>query len=86
MSMRSIANGSAPTGLASPQNVNPVQWEQNVGYARTICARIFRDGGSPADALKAFGLEAVTPGHDWSTTVDRIATALASPASRRRAA
>jgi hypothetical protein len=86
MSMRSRLSASAPTGLATPQSVNPVQWEQNVGYARTICARVFRDGGTPADALKAFGLDNIDAGKDWATTVDRIASALASPAPRRRAA
>ncbi|MFM2421775.1 MAG: hypothetical protein RL291_305 [Pseudomonadota bacterium] len=86
MSMRSRSTNSAPTGLLQPQHVNPVQWEQNVGYARTVCARIFRDGGTPADALKAFGLDAMDAGQDWSATVDRIAAALATPAQRRRAA
>jgi hypothetical protein len=86
MSMRSRLTNSAPTGLLQPQHVNPVQWEQNLGYARTICARVFRDGGTPADALKAFGLDAIDPGQDWAQTVDRIAAALAAPAPRRSAA
>jgi hypothetical protein len=86
MSMRTRTQNSAPTGLEAPQRVNPVQWEQNVGYARTICARVFRDGGTPADALKAFGLDHVAADASWSTTVDRIAASLASPAQRRRAA
>ena len=40
----------------SPSYINPVQWQQSVGYARQACARIFRDGGNPADAVRAFGL------------------------------
>lgn len=42
----------------APHYVNPSQWQQNVGFARDACAQIFRDGGSPADAMKAFGLDA----------------------------
>ena len=39
-------------------HVNPLQWHQAVGIARQSCARFFRDGGAPADALLAFGLSA----------------------------
>ena len=39
----------------SPSYINPVQWQQSVGYARQACARIFRDGGNPAEAVRAFG-------------------------------
>ena len=39
-------------------HVNPLQWHQAVGVARQSCARFFRDGGAPADALLAFGLSA----------------------------
>jgi hypothetical protein len=56
------------------RHINSVQWEQAMGYAREACAGIFRDGGSPRSALAAFGLG--TDGADWSTAVDRIATAL----------
>jgi hypothetical protein len=67
-----------------PRHINSVQWEQAVGYARQACARIFRDGGSPATALKAFGL-ADTGGAGWSTAVDRIAQALCAPQQREAA-
>lgn len=67
-----------------PRHINSVQWEQATGYARTACARIFRDGGSPAIALEAFGLDAA--GHaDWSTAVDRIALSLCAPLLRKAA-
>jgi hypothetical protein len=56
------------------RHINPVQWEQAMGHAREACAGIFRDGGSPRGALAAFGLG--TDAADWSTAVDRIATAL----------
>jgi hypothetical protein len=67
-----------------PRYLNSVQWEQAVGYARAACARIFRDGGSPATALAAFGLQA-DAGADWSAAVDRIALSLCAPRQRKAA-
>jgi hypothetical protein len=69
----------------SPRHINPVQWQQAIGYARQACARIFRDGGTAADALRAFGLGAAEPTADWSTAVDRIAAALCAPGVRKAA-
>jgi hypothetical protein len=46
---------------------------------------VFRDGGKPADALVAFGLEAADAPADWATVVDRIATQI-SKAPMRKAA
>lgn len=67
-----------------PSHINPVQWQQATGYARQACARIFRDGGTPADALSAFGLSAeASP--DWSVVVDRIALVLCGPRQRKAA-
>jgi hypothetical protein len=68
----------------SPGHINPIEWHQSMGLARQACARIFRDGGTPADALAAFG---VAPGGDvdWSRAVDIIAEALSTPALRRAA-
>lgn len=61
----------------SPNHINSVQWTQAVGYSRQSCARVFRDGGSPVDALSAFGLDADgISATDWSRVVDMIATAL----------
>jgi hypothetical protein len=69
----------------SPRYINPVQWQQSIGYARQACARLFRDGGTPADALQAFGLTGAEPTMDWSTAVERIAHALCAPVLRRAA-
>ena len=69
----------------TPNNVNPVQWQQSIGYARSVCARVFRDGGRPADALAAFNLATDQAPADWSIVVDRIAT-LISKAPARQAA
>jgi hypothetical protein len=81
---------SGPDGIAAaglpPAHVNPFEWEQAMGLARQICARIFRDGGTPEQALQACSL-APRAGANWSRAVDLIAEAMTTPAaSRRRAA
>ena len=66
-----------------PRHINPLQWHEAVGYARAVCARVFRDGGGPAEAVRAFGLTAPESGGDWAIAVDRIALALcATPLSK----
>jgi hypothetical protein len=65
-----------------PDYVNPIQWHQAVAVSRQTCARVFRDGGMPGDALAAVGL---TNGDDinWDKAVDLIAAELcAHPMSR----
>jgi hypothetical protein len=66
------------------RHITSVQWEQAMGYARQTCAGIFRDGGTPRAALKAFGLTVTEPA-DWSTAVDRIALALCTWQQRKAA-
>lgn len=56
-------------------HINPLQWHSAIGVARQICARVFRDGGSPADAVIAFGLTNAEP-MSWSKAVDMIAERL----------
>lgn len=68
-----------------PRHINPQQWQQSLGQARAVCARIFRDGGRPVDALRAFGLAAPDSMIDWSVAVDRIAQALCAPPLRKAA-
>lgn len=62
------------THLSLPDHVNPIQWHQALAVSRQTCARVFRDGGTPAEALAAFGLKA---GGDeipnWDKAVDQIA-------------
>ena len=69
----------------SPRYINPMQWQQAMGYARQACARIFRDGGSPADAIRAFGLETADTAADWRIAVDRIAQSRCAPGLRKAA-
>lgn len=62
-----------------PHDMNPLQWNEQLGLARQSCARVFRNGGTPADALAAYGLKP-EPGSktDWPRAVERIALALQS--------
>jgi hypothetical protein len=71
--------------VMTPNNVNPVQWQQSLGYARSVCARVFRDGGKPADAFAAFGLAVIDAPIDWATVVDRIAMQLSKTPARKAA-
>ena len=67
-------------------HINPLQWHQAVGIARASCARFFRDGGAPADALLAFGLPVDDPAaQDWSRAVEAIAESLCAAPMRRAA-
>ena len=68
-------------------HINPMQWHSALGLARQICARIFRDGGTPVDALTAFGLTAAQPadGLCWSKAVDTIAERLCHNETRKAA-
>ena len=34
-----------------PDHLSPLQWHQAIAVSRQECARIFRDGGTPGDAL-----------------------------------
>jgi hypothetical protein len=69
-----------------PTNINPVHWNQSLGVARQACAHIFRDGGSPSDALAAFGIAAEKDQPEWSTVVPVIAEILCTGPSKKHAA
>ena len=60
-----------------PEHIHDLQWAQAQAIARQTCAGIFRDGGVPKDALKAFGLN-LDHGSDadWSRAVEAIAQVL----------
>lgn len=67
-----------------PDHVSPIQWHQAVAVSREQCARIFRDGGLPNDALAAFGLKRET-GATWERVVDLIAAELCAHPIKRAA-
>lgn len=58
-----------------PDHLSPIQWHQAVAVSREQCARIFRDGGTPRDALITFGLKA-EDGANWERVVDLVAAEL----------
>ena len=66
--------------MTRPQHINPLQWNEAIGLARQNCARIFRNGGMPADALKSFGVTqagaAAGAQSDWGKAVEAIALSL----------
>ena len=65
-------------------HINPIQWQQAVGLARQTSANVFRDGGTPLDALSAYGLAAAEHGEmSWERAIDHIAAELcAHPVAR----
>lgn len=67
-------------------HINPLQWQHAISVARQSCARVFRDGGAPLDALSAFGLAADDwSAQDWSRAVETIAAHLCAEPVRRAA-
>lgn len=77
-----------PSDDESPAHVNPILWQQSLGLARQISARVFRDGGDPGDAVTAVGLQATADTMTWDKAVEVIAAELSRSraAVRRRAA
>jgi hypothetical protein len=77
-----IANSASVE--TAPIARDPSEWHQAVGVARNVCARIFRDGGNPADAVRTFGLEPGTV-TDWAAAVERVAQAMCQQQVKRAA-
>ncbi len=64
---------------SAPDHINPIQWHQALAVSRQTCARVFRDGGLPVDALSAFGVSFDTDANEgvtWEKAVDLIAAEL----------
>ncbi len=64
---------------SAPDHINPIQWHQALAVSRQTCARVFRDGGLPTDALSAFGVMSDPAGGEdvtWEKAVDLIASEL----------
>lgn len=69
-----------------PVHVNPFEWHQAQGVARQSCARVFRDGGSPRDALEAFGITRDDGQRvSWDRVVEIVAEHLCLKPQRRAA-
>lgn len=68
---------SLPVSQFTPGHINPIQWHHAISVSRQACGRVFADGGTPADAVVAFGLSAASdPGLTWEKAVDYIAEEL----------
>jgi hypothetical protein len=67
-----------------PDYLSPIQWHQAVAVSREQCARIFRDGGAPRDALVAYGLKSELDAN-WERAVDLIAAELCTHPIKRAA-
>ena len=66
--------------MMKPPHINSVQWDHALGYARQSCARVFRNGGTPVDALSTFGLSGRSKIRtDWGHAVENIAMSLCAP-------
>jgi hypothetical protein len=64
-----------------PENVTPTQWQAALSIASSVCDPIRKGGGTPDDALRAFGLHASGLGPDeWHKVHNWIATAACSNA------
>ncbi|HVZ05596.1 hypothetical protein [Hyphomicrobium sp.] len=70
--------------LSVPDYLSPIQWHQAVAVSRQECARIFRDGGAPQDALAAFGLSG-NGSENWERVVDQIASEICAHPMKRAA-
>jgi len=75
-----FAAPSAPSSDIAPSHVNPILWQQSIGLARQISARVFRDGGTAGDAVAAIGLKA-----EANLTWDKAVELIAGELSRSRA-
>ena len=68
---------SLPVSQFTPGHINPIQWHHAISVSRQACGRVFADGGSPADAVVAFGLNAEADSElTWEKAVDHIAEEL----------
>jgi hypothetical protein len=72
--------------ILEPRHVRPQQWRQAIDVSRETCARFFRDGRSPADAVRAYGM-APSEAAGWTGAVHAIAEAVcAGPMPLKRVA
>jgi hypothetical protein len=60
-----------------PAHINALQRHHAQSIARQTCARVFRDGGQPADALQTFNLKLTeTQKLGWGRAVELITDSL----------
>ena len=71
--------------ILEPQRVHPLRWRQSVDVSREVCARFFRDGRSPADAVRSCGL-ALSEAATWAQAVNVLAELHCAPQAAQRVA
>lgn len=59
--------------MTRPNNINPLEWEQGLAIARSICAEFFKQGRKPEDALNAYGIYHISSHPNWQVAIDTIA-------------
>ena len=59
--------------MTRPDNINPVEWEQSLVLARSVCAEFFKKGGKPKDVLNAYGIYHISSHPNWQVAIDNIA-------------
>ena len=63
--------------VPSPAHANAMQWHHAQSLARQTCARVFRDGGQPVDALREFNVTlSDTRKLGWGRAVEVISESL----------
>jgi hypothetical protein len=63
--------------VPSPAHSNSMQWHYTQSIARETCARVFREGGLPADALQEFDIKSSeTSKLGWGRAVELITESL----------
>ncbi len=66
--------------MRTDNQINSTQWTEAVGRARNYCTAIDRRGGSPLDAVRAYGLfELDQEPSDWEKARQIIALAMCKP-------
>jgi hypothetical protein len=68
--------------MISNSHINSTQWTEAVGRAHDYCSAIGRRGGSPIDAVRAYGLFKLdSDPADWEKAEQLIALAMCRPGS-----
>jgi hypothetical protein len=66
--------------MYTENQINPAQWTEAVGRAHHYCTAIDRRGGTPKDAVRAYGLfKLENEPADWDKAKQIIALAMCSP-------
>ncbi|MCF6199031.1 MAG: hypothetical protein L3J67_06460 [Hyphomicrobiaceae bacterium] len=69
--------------MITQNQINPAQWTEAVGRAHNYCEAIDRRGGSPKDAVRAYGLfKLENDPSDWDKAELIIALAMCNTTGR----